>query len=147
MTVLGRTLALAVAAAFCQNACLNLDDVPVTEGISTADAGGGMSDAAAPDGDAGIPMTPCNHCIYDEGAPCRADYDTCAKNAKCAEIVHCATARNCMSLADLSKIIPCAQVCIDQAGITSSSDPATLAAAPLFYCTKDATKCADVCSR
>jgi hypothetical protein len=126
------------------SSCLDLSDAPFTPKrapvTSLPEAG------PPPDGSADVDtMSSCDHCLFDEGAPCRPAYDVCAANDICDELVRCTSTLHCFSIQDLTSLIACAQPCLDKYGVASSNDPGPQKAAQLFYCSRDPAGCAGEC--
>lgn len=98
--------------------------------------------ADAPAVDPGVIAT-CRECVTGEGAPCRSDYDNCAKVETCPELLECLLSDGCFSLRALEDRIACGEPCFDEFGINAGTHPALQAALPMNVCTQGV--CQDAC--
>lgn len=120
-------------------ACLDLTPIIYEEApkpnASAAPSEGGTVDAAVDggvaDADAEVDVDmrpPCIRCITspdDASMPgCADEISACTGNAECAATYACALANGCFEQPSFRDIVNCGIPCAEDAGITTSSDPA-----------------------
>ena len=101
------------------------------------------ADAAAFDVDL---RPPCQRCLESPDQPgpgCAQEIAACEANPQCAQVYACVIYSGCLYLASRSALANCAIPCLQEAGVTSQTTPAGMAAYNLTIC--GFTTCTRVC--
>jgi len=140
-----------VAALVGAAACLDLTPIVYEEApkrdASAAPPDGGTVDAAVDgvaDADAEVDVDmrpPCVRCLTspdDASVPgCADEIAACVANAECAATYACAVANGCFEQPSFRDIVNCGIPCAEDAGITSSSDPAVTLIEAIATCAQN----------
>jgi hypothetical protein len=137
-------LMVLVGGAALGQACVDTTPLAFTSEVDALDgaASDALVDSAGLRTDANL-VEACRQCLM--GVGCKAQFDACAANAKCAVMSRCLIDAYCLnySFTDLAHLPSCVFQCAAQAGILGQDDPAITFYAPLAACAQ--TMCAASC--